>query len=62
MGTTSKDLKLGNVASDYPLGYTNPEHDRLIRQAASLLSPSDSSTKQALVPASESWISARRRG
>jgi ubiquinone/menaquinone biosynthesis C-methylase UbiE len=34
MAITSANLTMRNVTSDYALGYTNAEHDRLIRQAA----------------------------
>lgn len=34
MTITSPDLIMRNVSSEYALGYSNAEHDRLIRQAA----------------------------
>jgi ubiquinone/menaquinone biosynthesis C-methylase UbiE len=34
MATTSADVTTTNPTSEYALGYTNAEHDRLIRQAA----------------------------
>jgi hypothetical protein len=52
------NMTASSPTSDYALGSTDAEHERLVRPLrVSLLSPNDYSVKQALVQVNVSWIS-----